>query len=109
MFNKMNLSKIKKDYLKVPIKLFDLGLTPQAIGLFCYLLSCGENFHPSNRLMCTKLGLTYNTLTKYLKELKDSNIITIHIQGSRTESTKYKVIHYDEWTNKSLDNIEKIG
>ena len=74
-----------------------MGLHPIAITVYCYLASCSEDFHPSNRMICDKLNITYNTLTKYLNELKNQKIIAVHIQGNNTRATQYKFTQQSEW------------
>ncbi len=73
------LSKIRGDqklpFTKIPNKLIAIGLSSRAFHVAVYLLSNGERFDPSQRLMARILGLDKNTIARALRELQSKNIL----------------------------------
>jgi hypothetical protein len=92
MFN-----KIRTQYHKTPTKLYDLGLSIEAIGLFNYLVSCSESFNPSLRYLSEKLGMSINRSRKYFKELENHNVIRCIHKGYKSETKKYEFIDPKSW------------
>ncbi|GEM_PF-3079199 len=75
---------ILRQYFPIPQKLFqNPQISLRAKTLYCYLLSFTDpstaslTAYPSRKRMERELGYSQTTITKYLKELKDANLITV--------------------------------
>lgn len=88
---------MKRDYFKVPTKIYRIGLSPGAIILFCYLASCSEEFNPSLRYVSSVLKLSVNSLRKYYKELQEKNVIKCYFKGFKGISAKYMFEPINKW------------
>jgi DNA-binding MarR family transcriptional regulator len=99
MRNKSKLNKLKKQYFKIPNRIFDMSLPAQAIALYAYLAKQPEDFNPAVSVMAKALRLSKPTVIKYVKELKDRNIIRCYEQGRERVISKYEFIPSNEWEN----------
>lgn len=97
MLNKGRLNQLEKDFFKTSNKIFRMGLSCEAIALFCYLSSCNEEFNPSVKYAANKLRLHRNTVSKAFQELEHNNIIRRVSEPQRGVSTKYEFINPDKW------------
>ena len=68
-----------RDYFKLPNCLFSLGLSAGEIAVYSYLLRCEDReyytCHPSYRAIGKAVGLSKNTVQKYVNALKDKGLI----------------------------------
>ena len=73
-----------KNYFKVPNEVFHIGLSYPEISIYCYLLSIEdrENYqcYPSYKNIGKALGMSDNTVSKYVRSLEEKGLI-------RTEPT----------------------
>lgn len=97
MKNKQDLNKMKKAFFKVPNRVFDIGLSATAIGVYAYLIKMPEDFNPSIGVIAKSLFLSKTTVVKYMKELKDRNLITCIQPGGTNLITKYQLNRPDIW------------
>lgn len=73
-----------RNYFRLPNEIFLLGLSPGALAVYSYLLCC-ENRKtyqcwPSYKTIGSAVGMSQNTVRKYVLELEERQLI-------RTEST----------------------
>ncbi len=105
MRNKTLLNKLKRAYFKIPNKIHNNDLSAIAIALYSYLALVPEEFNPSLSVMAKALKVSRGTALKYLKELKDRNIIECIHRGSggmpgvkrEDKFSKYKFIPPEKW------------
>lgn len=97
MKNKEHLNKLQTHYFKLPLKLFNVGLSSGAISTYTYLASCAESYYPSINTIKKNLNISKNTVVKYLKELESKNIIKCDERGYEGKVTKYSFINIKEW------------
>ena len=73
-----------KDYFPVPNEIFCLGLSSGEIAVYAYLLRCENRktfqCHPSYKTIGNAIGMSKNTVKKYVDGLAQKRLIT-------TEST----------------------
>lgn len=68
-----------RDYFKTPNCLFSLGLSAGEIAVYSYLLRCEDRksftCYPSFRTIGKAVGLSRNTVQKYVSSLEDKGLI----------------------------------
>ena len=73
-----------KNYFKVPNEVFHIGLSYPEISVYCYLLSIEDRetyqCYPSYKTIGKALGMSENTVSKYVRSLEEKGLI-------RTEPT----------------------
>ena len=73
-----------KNYFKVPNEVFHIGLSYPEISIYCYLLSIEDRetyqCYPSDKTIGKTLGMSENTVSKYVRSLEEKGLI-------RTEPT----------------------
>ena len=73
-----------KNYFKVPNEVFHIGLSYPEISIYCYLLSIEDRetyqCWPSYKTIGKALGMSENTVSKYVRSLEEKGLI-------RTEPT----------------------
>jgi len=98
------MSQINTGYFKTPNAVFSLDLPLVCIGMYCYFLSCGEDFNPSIPIICKVLGINKNTCYKYLNILIQCNLIRVVSSGHRkldgkpSVSAVYSLVGPKLWT-----------
>ncbi len=74
----------EKNYFKVPNEVFHIGLSYPEISIYCYLLSIEDRetyqCYPSYKTIGKALGMSENTVSKYVRGLEEKGFI-------RTEPT----------------------
>lgn len=74
-----------KHYFMVPNEVFGLGLNSGEISIYGYLLRCEDRktykCHPSYRTIGRAVGLSENTVRKYVSSLEEKGLI--HAEPSR--------------------------
>ncbi len=96
--NRRNMCSMKKGYAKVPIEIFNAGLSPFALGMYCLFISLPEDFDPALSFLSSTLKISRNTVIKYLKELESRNIIKkYHTGGPNAGFSKYEFVARREW------------
>ncbi len=91
------LNKLKKNYFKIPNKIFEVNLSATAIAMYCYLAKNREDFNPSVSTIAKSLKLSKTTTIKYLKELQNRNIINQYEAGAERRVSKYEFIKGNDW------------
>lgn len=98
MKNKNSLNKMKRSFFKLPNRILDIGLSATAIALYSYFAKMPEDFNPSVGVISKTLKISKTTVVKYIKELKDRNIVRVIQPGGENVITKYELTRPDEWT-----------
>ena len=69
-----------KDYFPVPNEIFCLGLSSGEIAVYAYLLRCENRktfqCHPSYKTISNAVGMSKNTVKKYVDSLIEKRLIT---------------------------------
>lgn len=97
MLNKGRLNQLEKDFFKTSSKIFRMGLSCEAVALFCYLSSCNEEFYPSVKYAANRLRLHRNTVSRAFKELEAKGIIRLVSEPARGVTTRYEFTNPDKW------------
>lgn len=75
------MSKAYKNYFPLPNVIFSLGLSPGEIAVYSYLLHCENRktyqCYPSYKTIGQAVGMSTNTVQKYIFKLADKGFITI--------------------------------
>lgn len=70
-----------KDYFTVPNEIFCLGLSSGEIAVYAYLLRCENRktfqCHPSYKTIGNAIGMSKNTVKKYVDSLIEKQLITV--------------------------------
>ncbi len=101
MKNKLKLNGMKRSYFKVPNKLLDVNLPIMSVAIYVYMAKQSEDFNPSIATMAKILDVNKNTIVKYIKVLKDRNIIKLIARGGERTISKYEFVSIDEWINET--------
>ena len=84
MFQRWPKRDPNKHYYLVPNEVFNLGLSSHEIAVYNYLLRCEDRktyqCHPSYRTIGEAVGMSRNTVAKYVRQLEEKGLI-------RTERT----------------------
>ena len=84
------MSKPYKNYFPLPNVIFSLGLSPGEIAVYSYLLYCEDRktyqCYPSYKTIGRAVGMSMNTVQKYIFELADKGFITIEPTSVITKS-----------------------
>lgn len=74
------MNKAYKNYFPLPNAIFSLGLSPGEIAVYSYLLHCENRktyqCYPSYRTIGQAVGMSTNTVQKYIFELADTSFST---------------------------------
>lgn len=84
------MSKTYKNYFPLPNVIFSLSLSPGEIAVYSYLLHCENRktyqCYPSYKTIGQAVGMSTNTVQKYIFELADKGFITIEPTSVITKS-----------------------
>lgn len=84
------MSKTYKNYFPLPNTIFSLGLSPGEIAVYSYLLHCENRktyqCYPIYNTIGQAVGMSTNTVQKYIFELADKGFITIEPTSVITKS-----------------------
>ena len=79
-----------KKYFPLPNEIFNLNLCPGEIAVYSYLLYCEDRktyqCYPSYKTIGQAVGMSTNTVQKYIFELADKGFITIEPTSVITKS-----------------------
>ena len=79
-----------KKYFPLPNEIFSINLCPGEIAVYSYLLHCEDRktyqCHPSYKTIGQAVGMSTNTVQKYIFELADKGFITIEPTSVITKS-----------------------
>mgnify|MGYP001565504065 CR=1 FL=1 len=81
MRNRNLINKLKTRYTKIPNKIFQLGLSPISICIYCLLCSYSEEFKPTLGNISKAIGIHRNTVCRAMKELCVMGVIRKTKQG----------------------------
>ena len=69
-----------RDYFPVPNEIFSLGLSTGEIAVYAYLMYCEDRktfqCHPSYKTIGNAVGMSKNTVKKYVDSLIEKQLIT---------------------------------
>ena len=69
-----------RDYFPLPNEIFSLGLSPGEIAVYAYLMYCEDRktfqCHPSYKTIGKAVGMSKNTVKKYVDGLIEKQLIT---------------------------------
>ena len=75
------MSKAYKNYFPLPNVIFSLGLSPGEIAVYSYLLHCENRktyqCYPSYKTIGQAVGMSTNTVQKYIAALGEKGFISI--------------------------------
>ena len=84
------MSKAYKNYFPLPNVIFSLGLSPGEIAVYSYLLYCEDRktyqSHPSYKTIGRAVGMSTNTVQKYITALGERGFISIEPTSVITKS-----------------------
>ena len=84
------MSKAYKNYFPLPNVIFSLGLSPGEIAVYSYLLYCEDRkayqCHPGYKTIGRAVGMSINTVQKYIAELCEKGVISIENTSVITKS-----------------------
>ena len=84
------MSKTYKNYFPLPNVIFSLGLSPGEIAVYSYLLYCEDRktyqCHPSYKTIGRAVGMSTNTVQKYITALGERGFISIEPTSVITKS-----------------------
>lgn len=100
--NQAKLDHIK-NYFPLPNEIFHFRLSSGAISIYAFLLRCEDRTtyecHPSYTTIGNAVGMSKNTVRKYVKELEDAGLIetehttvTLKDGRKRNGNLKYKIM-----------------
>lgn len=100
--NQAKLDHIK-NYFTLPNEIFYFSLSSGAISIYAFLLRCEDRTtyecHPSYTTIGNAVGMSKNTVRKYVKELEDAGLIktehttvTLKDGRKRNGNLKYKIM-----------------
>ena len=79
-YNRYPKRNALKDYFPVPNEIFCLGLSSGEIAVYAYLLRCENRktfqCHPSYKTIWKAVGMSKNTVKKYVDSLIEKRLIT---------------------------------
>jgi len=94
MQGKNGINKQKTGYIKLPIRLFELNLSLEAMALYTYLIKNTEDYNPSVGSLHSILKISKKSIRKYLKELLDHNVIE---KAGFSMFQKYRLVNPKDW------------
>lgn len=69
-----------RDYFPLPNEIFSLGLSTGEIAVYAYLMYCEDRkifqCHPGYKTICNAVGMSKNTVKKYVDSLIEKQLIT---------------------------------
>ncbi len=84
------MSKAYKNYFPLPNAIFSLGLSPGEIAVYSYLLYCEDRktyqCYPSYKTIGQAVGMSTNTVQKYITALAEKGFISIENTSVITKS-----------------------
>lgn len=84
------MSKAYKNYFPLPNVIFSLSLSPGEIAVYSYLLYCEDRktyqCHPSYKTIGRAVGMSINTVQKYITKLCEKGFISIENTSVITKS-----------------------
>lgn len=84
------MSKAYKNYFPLPNAIFSLGLSPGEIAVYSYLLCCEDRktyqCYPSYKTIGKAIGMSINTVQKYITALGEKGFISIEPTSIITKS-----------------------
>ena len=85
--------KIYRNFVKVPHRIFDIGLNPNELSLLTYLLTFfnAKEIYPSKQLMASCCNVSIRTVDKTLNSLVNKGLIT-YKKGRKCKQARCKHI-----------------
>jgi DNA-binding transcriptional regulator GbsR (MarR family) len=82
----------------MPNEIFQLDINKSSMLIYLYILGQAETWTPGLRMIADALGMSVNTVRKYLKELQDANMIIVESQDQQGTRQRYILTGTDTWT-----------
>ena len=84
------MNRAYKNYFPLPNVIFSLGLSPGEIAVYSYLLYCEDRktyqCHPGSKTIGRAVGMSVNTVQKYVAALGEKGFISIENTSVITKS-----------------------
>lgn len=81
-----------RDYFPLPNEIFSLGLSTGEIAVYAYLMYCEDRktfqCHPSYKTIGNAVGMSKNTVKKYVDSLIEKQLITAEPTSVYTQKAK---------------------
>ena len=81
--------KYMRNFFSLPNEVFLLGLSPGELAVYCYLRRCeNQKTHqcwPSIGRISQHTGMSANTITKYIRQLEEKQLIDVESTKVRTK------------------------
>lgn len=109
-FNQKYIRELTEDYYKGPRAIFRMDIPQQSKLIYIYIASCAERFHPSHVTIGKFVGMSEDSVKKYLEPLFAGNILKAGYQarGKRKNFRKtYSIVPIDQWTAPMLPSKDK--
>ena len=105
------MSQAYKNYFPLPNVIFSLNLSPGEIAVYSYLLHCENRktyqCYPSYRTIGQAVGMSTNTVQKYIFELADKGFITIEPTSVITKSGQKRNGSY-RYTLRPIQKVAEL-
>lgn len=102
------MSQAYKNYFPLPNVIFSLGLSSGEIAVYSYLLHCENRktyqCYPSYKTIGQAVGMSTNTVQKYIFELADKGFITIEPTSVITKSGQKRNGSY-RYTTRPIQEV----
>lgn len=100
------LSNLKRNYVKISNRFFaDPNISPEAKGVYGYIVSLPNDWQFSVKNMSKKLGIGEKKLTSILKELLAHNFIKKWYYNDSQGYRRLEMCVYDYETRENIDNL----
>ena len=88
-------------YFLLPNEIFTLGLNPGELSVYTYLISCEDRqthqCWPSIGRISQHTGMSANTISKYVRQLEEKQLINVEPTKVRTKSGEVRNGHHPSY------------
>ena len=88
-------------YFLLPNEIFTLGLSPGELSIYAYLIFCEDRethqCWPSIGRISQHTGMSANTISKYIRQLEDKQLIDVEPTKVRTKSGEVRNGHHPSY------------
>jgi hypothetical protein len=96
-----SITKTRSGYFRLPNHIFCRGLSASAIALLGYLISCKENYHPTEGQIRKALKITKKRITKLLEELQRGKLLIFEKGIGFRGQTIFTIFPINDWVQLS--------
>lgn len=97
MKNKLQIAKLRKNFLKIPFKIEKIDISSDAYKLYSYFCGLPENCDPGIGAISKRLNVSYKTAYKAVNELLNKNMIRIIEQSGPNKRAIYELTNPENW------------